>query len=498
MKSTDRRGMAADGRPGGWPWVPVYLDYNATTPVDARVTQAAQPYWDQWFGNPSSDHVYGEQPRQAVARAREQVAKLIGAAPDEIVFTGSGSEADQLAIRGAVLAGLRTDSRIRPRVITQVTEHPAVLECCDALERWRDADVTRLPVNAAGLVDPEAVAGALSRPANRAPAVVSVMLANNETGTIQPIAEIADAAHAHGAVLHVDAAQAAGKIGIDVAGLGADLLTVVGHKMYAPKGVAALYVRAGTELEPVIYGGGQERRLRAGTENVALIAALGAAAELAVRDLARGEEVRLEALRNRLHAQLMAALPDLVELNGPPAGSGATSCSLKRPASLLPPGQPATAVSIHPRRFCSRWEWAMPGLWPRSGCRSAVGPPWKTSMLPPASSPMLRLAWPELRDIPQHRPARHDRRSRHHRRRQPHLCATALGASSPHFQAAGRYGDPPDRLGPRCADRSTRLVPPDRPCLSRARSRSLPADFRDTDDLYSRTDQSGFTVAADF
>jgi cysteine desulfurase len=328
MKSIDRRGMAADGRPAGWPWGPVYLDYNATTPVDARVTQAAQPYWDHWFGNPSSDHVYGEQPRQAVARAREQVAKLIGAAPDEIVFTGSGSEADQLAIRGAVLAGLRTDPGIRPRVITQVTEHPAVLACCEALQRWRDADVTRLPVNAVGLVDPEAVAGALSRPATRAPAVVSVMLANNETGTIQPIAEIADAAHAHGAVLHVDAAQAAGKIGIDVAGLGADLLTVVGHKMYAPKGVAALYVRAGTELEPVIYGGGQERGLRAGTENVALIAALGAAAELAVRDLARGEEVRLEALRNRLHAQLMAALPDLVELNGPPAGRLPTTLNL--------------------------------------------------------------------------------------------------------------------------------------------------------------------------
>ena len=236
MESTGRPGMAADGRPAGWPWGPVYLDYNATTPVDARVTQAVQPYWDQWFGNPSSDHVYGEQPRQAVARAREQVAKLIGAAPDEIVFTGSGSEADQLAICGAVLAGLRTGPEVRPRVVTQVTEHPAVLACCEALERWRDADVTRLPVDAVGLVDPQAVAGALSSSTTRAPAVVSVMLANNETGAIQPIAEIADAAHAYGAVLHVDAAQAAGKIGIDVAGLGADLLTVVATRCTRPRG----------------------------------------------------------------------------------------------------------------------------------------------------------------------------------------------------------------------------------------------------------------------
>jgi cysteine desulfurase len=147
--------------------------------------------------------------------------------------------------------------------------------------------------------------------------VVSVMLANNETGAIQPVTQIAEAAHAHGAVLHVDAAQATGKTGIDVTALGADLLTVVGHKMYAPKGIAALYVRTGTALEPVIYGGGQERGLRAGTENVALIAALGAAAELAARDLAGGAAARLASLRDRLHARLAAALPGQVELNGP-------------------------------------------------------------------------------------------------------------------------------------------------------------------------------------
>jgi len=314
-----RPGAAGDGRPPGWPGGPVYLDYNATTPVDARVAEAARPYWDQWFGNPSSGHAYAYRPRRAVARAREQVAALIGASPDEIVFAGSGSEADQLAIRGAVLAALRRAPGSRPRVITQPTEHPAVLASCEALARWHGAQVTRLPVDRAGLADPEAVADALRPgPAAAGPALVSVMLANNETGAIQPVREIAAAAHAHGALVHVDAAQGAGKIGIDVTGLGADLLTVVGHKVYAPKGVAALYVRAGVELEPVIYGGGQERGLRAGTENVALIAALGAAAELARGDLASGSAARLAGLRDRLHRALAAALPGRVELNGPP------------------------------------------------------------------------------------------------------------------------------------------------------------------------------------
>jgi cysteine desulfurase len=168
-------------------------------------------------------------------------------------------------------------------------------------------------------ITPPQVAYALARPArSRGPAVVSVMLANNETGAIQPITQIAAAAHAHGALLHVDAAQAVGKTAVDVTALGADLLTVVGHKMYAPKGIGALYVRAGTALEPVIYGGGQEHGLRAGTENVALTAALGAAAELAARDLDGGAEARLASLRDRLHTRLAAALPGRVELNGPP------------------------------------------------------------------------------------------------------------------------------------------------------------------------------------
>src|SRR6266542_3123203 len=283
-------GTAGDGRPAGWRDEPVYLDYNATTPVDARVAEAARPYWDQWFGNPSSGHAYGEQPRQAVARAREQVAGLIGAAAGEIIFTGSGSEADQLAIRGALLAGLRVAPDGTPRVITQVTEHPAVLACCDALERWHGGRVTRLPVDSSGLVSPEAVADALARSGPRA--------------------------------------------------------------------------RAGTALEPVIYGGGQERGLRAGTENVALIAALGAAAELAARDLAAGAEARLAGLRDGLHTRLAAALPGRIQLNGPPERRLPTTLNISitglrghdllaaAPASPPPPGPPATAAGTNPPR-CS-------------------------------------------------------------------------------------------------------------------------------------------------
>ena len=163
MVREDHPGAADDGRPAGWPGEPVYLDYNATTPVDARVAEAARPYWDQWFGNPSSDHAYAERPRQAVTRAREQVAALLSTAAGEIVFTGSGSEADQLAIRGAVLAGLRAAPDSTLRVITQVTEHPAVLACCEALARWHGVQVTQLPVDTSGLVDLEAVADALTR-----------------------------------------------------------------------------------------------------------------------------------------------------------------------------------------------------------------------------------------------------------------------------------------------------------------------------------------------
>ncbi|MFJ3334835.1 cysteine desulfurase family protein [Streptomyces sp. NPDC086766] len=288
---------------------PVYLDYNATTPVDPRVAEAMAPYLTDFFGNPSSGHPYGETPRRALAAARTRVAGLIGAHADEVVLTASGSEADLLALRGAVLAS----GRPRPHVITQATEHPAVLETCRALERLHGARVTVLPVDRDGLVDPSGLAAALAQDT----VVVSVMAANNETGTLQPVAELASLAHEHGALFHCDAAQAVGKIPLDVKALGVDLLTVVGHKVYAPKGAAALYVRDGVELEPVVYGGGQERGLRAGTENVALAVALGTAARIAEADLADGAPARTAALRDDLHRRLTDGLPGRVHLNGP-------------------------------------------------------------------------------------------------------------------------------------------------------------------------------------
>jgi cysteine desulfurase len=288
---------------------PIYLDYNATTPVDPVVTEAMLPFLTGGFGNPSSDHHYGTAPRTALNHAREQVATLLGASAGQIVFTGSGSEADNLAIRGTVLA----TGVDRPHVITQRTEHPAVLETCRALQRWHGAEVTYLPVTTDGVVDPDALTAAFT---DRT-VLVSIMAANNETGALQPIPELARITHNHGAVFHCDAAQAVGKIPVDVTALDVDLLTVVGHKMYAPKGIAALYVRTGVPLEPLVYGGGQEHGLRAGTENVALAAALGAAAHLATAHLTGGGQHHLQQLRDRLHHHLVNALPGRVLLNGP-------------------------------------------------------------------------------------------------------------------------------------------------------------------------------------
>ncbi|HWW55104.1 MAG TPA: cysteine desulfurase family protein, partial [Acidimicrobiales bacterium] len=273
---------------------PIYLDYNATTPVDPRVVEAALPWFSHHFGNPSSAHAYGELPRQAVAGARAEMAGLLGCTPEEVVFTGGGSEADNLAIRGVVLA-----ARARgDHVVTQATEHPAVLATCRALERLQDVRVTYLPVDGYGRVSPADLDAAMTRRT----VLVSIMHANNETGTVQPIADLARIAHRHGALFHTDAAQSVGKISARVDELGVDLLTVAGHKLYAPKGVGALYVRAGVELEPVIYGGGQERGLRAGTESVALAVALGAAARIAGEDLEAGAG-RLRRLRDLLEAR---------------------------------------------------------------------------------------------------------------------------------------------------------------------------------------------------
>jgi cysteine desulfurase len=287
----------------------VYLDYNSTTPADPRVVEALTPHLTTLFGNPSTTYQYADGPREALSEARTAVAHLVGARPGEIVFTSSGSEADLLAIRGAVLAS----GRRSPHVITQATEHPAVLESCRALARLHGAQVTVLPVDGEGLVDPGDLADALDDDT----VLVSIMLANNETGALQPIAELAGLARRRGVLFHTDAAQAPGKVPVDVADLGVDLLTLVGHKMYAPKATAALYVRDGVRLEPVVYGGGQEHGLRSGTENVAQAVALGVASRLAGQELAHGRPAQLAVLRDDLERRLAGGLPGRVHLNGP-------------------------------------------------------------------------------------------------------------------------------------------------------------------------------------
>lgn len=289
---------------------PIYLDYNATTPTDPRVVDALLPYLERHFGNPSSSHAYAVRPRDAIAAARRQVADLLGAGTAEVIFTGGGSEADTLAIRGAALAA-RQQGR-GDQVITQITEHPAVIEACHSLA----ADgftITQLPVDRHGRVDPADLEAAVT---DRT-VLVSIMTANSETGTLQPIPELAAIAHRHDALLHTDAAQAAGKIPLDVTALGVDLLTVVGHKMYAPKGVGALYVRSGTPIQPIVHGASQEQGLRAGTENVAFIVALGVAADLAAAELP-ADAARISAVRDLLHQEIERLLPDVPQLNGHP------------------------------------------------------------------------------------------------------------------------------------------------------------------------------------
>ncbi len=286
---------------------PIYLDYNATTPVDPAVVEAMLPYLSLHFGNPSSSHRYGHTAHEAVDRARWQVASLLGCAPDEIIFTGGGSESDNLAIRGIALARKERGNHI----ITQVTEHPAVLNTCRALELLHGFRVTYLPVDEYGRVnlsDVEAATGDST-------VLITIMHANNETGTLQPLREIAEIAHRHGALLHTDAAQSVGKIPTLVNKLDVDLLTIAGHKLYAPKGIGALYVRRGLRLEPVIYGGGQESGRRAGTENVASMVASGAACALASAKLPESA-ARLRALRDRLRSRLEQELPGRIHLNG--------------------------------------------------------------------------------------------------------------------------------------------------------------------------------------
>ncbi|MFO7655125.1 MAG: cysteine desulfurase family protein [Candidatus Krumholzibacteriia bacterium] len=287
----------------------IYLDYNATTPVDPRVIAAMLPYLGREFGNPSSGHETGLRARMAVAEARAQVEALMGAQPDTVIFTGGGSESNNLALKGAALA--RRAAGHGDHVITTAVEHPAVTEPCRwlAMQGFR---VTTVPVDADGRVDPDDVGRTLTD----GTILVSIMHANNEVGTIQPVRAVADLAHARGAWVHTDAAQSVGKVPVRVDDLGVDLLSVAGHKLYAPKGVGALYVRAGVVLEPQIHGAGHERGLRAGTENVPGVVGLGMACAIVAEELAE-EMPRLRELRDRLEAALTRRPGDL-RVNGHP------------------------------------------------------------------------------------------------------------------------------------------------------------------------------------
>lgn len=278
----------------------IYLDHNATTPVDPEVLDVVVRVLRDEFGNASSVHHFGQRAKAVLDDARSQVAALLGGEPSEIVFTSGGTEADNFALRGVAEALEPTG---RKHLIATTIEHEAVLVTLKALAR-RGWTITLLPVDTSGIVSPDALRQAITRET----ALVSVMHANNEIGTIQPITELAEIAHAHGAVVHTDAVQSAAKIPVDVRALGVDLASISAHKFYGPKGAGALWIRRGTRVTSLLTGGKHERSRRAGTENVAGIAGLGAAAQRAATKLA-AEGARLAALRDRLEAAVLTTIP---------------------------------------------------------------------------------------------------------------------------------------------------------------------------------------------
>ena len=285
----------------------IYLDHTATTPLDPRVMEAMLPYFSGTFGNASSIHAYGREAKEALERARAVIAQAIGAQPAEVFFTSGGTEADNIA-----LCGVPAAPDARRGIVTAPTEHHAVLEPCRRMAA-RGALLTMIPVDAHGSVDP----ADLRAHVGPGTAVVSIMHANNETGTIAPLREIAAVAHAHGALLHTDAVQSAGKIPVNVRDLDVDMLSLSAHKMYGPKGIGALYVRRGVAVEPLMVGGGQERGRRPGTENVPLAVGFAEAFRLSLAEMAE-ETVRLRALRDALEAEISRLFPGVI-VNGHPA-----------------------------------------------------------------------------------------------------------------------------------------------------------------------------------
>jgi len=308
---------------------PIYLDHNATTPVLPEVVDAMLPFLTEHFGNPSSNHIYGRRTREAVAVARQQVAELIGCSADEVYFTSGGTESNNLAIYGTTAA--RPD---RKRIITSVIEHPATEMPCNFLQE-QGFQVSWTGVDETGMVRLDAIEASISN----ATSLVTIMHANSETGTLQPIREIADMARSHGAIMHTDAAQTTGKINYSVDELGVDLLSIVGHKMYAPKGIGALYVRSGINIAPQFLGGGHEQGLRSGTENVPYIVALGKACEIAREDGAQAN-ARIRQLRDDLWDALNNKIPGLM-LNGHP------ELRLPNTLNVRFPGVSGNAVLAH-------------------------------------------------------------------------------------------------------------------------------------------------------
>jgi cysteine desulfurase len=283
----------------------IYLDHNATTPIVPEVAETMAPYGDEQFGNPSSNHVLGRAAKRAVENARQQVAALLGCLPQEIVFTSGGTESNNMVLKGVAHSYAEKGRHI----ITTAIEHPAITNPCRYLMH-EGYDVIFLPVDATGRVDPAAVKDAI-KPTT---ILISVMHANNETGTIQPIAEIGELARNAGILFHTDAAQSAGKIPVEISQLRVDFVSLAGHKMYAPKGIGALFIRDGLKTEPFMHGAGQESGHRAGTENVMFAVALGKACSLARRVMSE-ESPRILKLRDRLHELLVQGIPNLV-LNG--------------------------------------------------------------------------------------------------------------------------------------------------------------------------------------
>jgi cysteine desulfurase len=283
---------------------PIYLDHNASTPLLPEVLDAMLPYLGEHYGNPSSPHIYGRVMHDAVEQAREQVAALIDCTPGEVFFTSGGTEANNLAIRGVAAANPG-----RRHIVTSVIEHPATSEPCSFLEK-QGYRVDRVPVDETGCVEMQSI----QETSSRETLLITVMHANSETGTLQPIRQISGIAHASGALVHTDAAQSLGKVDVSVQHEEVDLLSVAGHKLYAPQGVGALFVRSGTAIEPLLLGAGHEQGLRPGTENVASIVGLGAACAAAHRDLAE-ESARIRGLRDRLWSKLADQVPGLA-LNG--------------------------------------------------------------------------------------------------------------------------------------------------------------------------------------